>query len=77
MTWANSHPQFMTVRVMHPGSEDKVKMSVASESHPNPNRTAALPKTSTSKLQPRVTADGMEIAAPTDALLPSNRRKTL
>ena len=74
LVWANSHPQFMTVRVVHPGSDDKGKPSAVAESRSNVTRTVALPKTS--KLQPKVTADGMEIAAPTDALVPPNRRKT-
>jgi 3D (Asp-Asp-Asp) domain-containing protein len=75
LAWANSHPQFMTVRVVHPGSAEETRIA-APEAHSSHTRTAASVKSNAGKIQPRVTADGMELAAPNDATLGSRRGKT-
>jgi 3D (Asp-Asp-Asp) domain-containing protein len=74
LVWERSHPHFMTVRVVPPGSRVETKTLVA-EVPGNETRTAALPKTN--KLQPRVTADGTELATPTNPLTRATRRRAL
>jgi hypothetical protein len=74
LAWERSHPHFMTVRVVPPGLRVETKMLVA-EVPRSETRTAALPKTN--KLQPRVTADGTELAAPINSLTRSARRRAL
>jgi len=74
MSWASSHPQFMTVRVVQPGSGGESKTTVV-ETRTTQTRTTASLKTG--KLQPRGTVDGKELAEPNGALAPSNRRKIL
>ena len=74
LAWERSHPHFMTVRVMLPGSRVESKTLVA-EIPKNETRTAALPKTG--KLQPRVNADGTELAGPIDPSMRSARRRAL
>jgi 3D (Asp-Asp-Asp) domain-containing protein len=74
LAWERSHPHFMTVRVVRPGSRVETKTLVAEVSR-NETRTASLPKTN--NLQPRVTADGTELAAPTNPLTRAARRRAL
>jgi hypothetical protein len=74
LAWEGSHPHFMTVRIVRPGSRVETKTLVA-EVPRNETRTAALLKTN--KLQPRVTADGTELAAPINSLTRSARRREL
>lgn len=74
LAWEGSHPHFMTVRVVQPESREKLTASKP-EMPGSETRTVALPKTN--KLQPRVTADGTELAAPIDPLMRSARRRAL
>jgi 3D (Asp-Asp-Asp) domain-containing protein len=74
LAWERSHPHFMTVRVVPPGSRVESKALVA-EVPRNETRTAALPKTK--KLEAPVNADGTELAGPIDSLMRSGRRRAL
>jgi 3D (Asp-Asp-Asp) domain-containing protein len=74
LAWERSHPHFMTVRVVPAGSRVETKTLIA-EVPRDEKRTDALPKTN--KLQPRVTADGTELAAPTNSLTRTARRRAL
>jgi 3D (Asp-Asp-Asp) domain-containing protein len=74
LAWERSHPHFMTVRVVAPGSRVESKTLVV-EVPRNETRTTTVPKTN--KLQSRVTADGAELAAPIDSLMRSGRRRAL
>jgi 3D (Asp-Asp-Asp) domain-containing protein len=74
LAWECSHPHFMTVRVAPSGSRVESKAVVAEVSR-NEARTTTLPKTK--KLEPRVTADGTQLAAPIDPLMRSGRRRAL
>jgi hypothetical protein len=73
LAWANSHPQFMTVRVVHPGAGMESK-TTQPEPRATQARAATLPKAG--KLQPLVSPKGTELSAPTDGLVQSDRRKT-
>jgi 3D (Asp-Asp-Asp) domain-containing protein len=72
LSWSRAHSQFMTVRVVEPGSSGESKTTVV-ETRIARTRTTALPKAK--KLQPRVTADGMELGVPDEAR--SNQPKVL
>src|SRR5436309_9892077 len=74
LAWERSHPHFMTVRVMPAGAHIETKAIVAQVPR-NETRTAKLPELK--KLEPRVTADGTELAAPTDPLTRAARRRAL
>jgi 3D (Asp-Asp-Asp) domain-containing protein len=73
MDWESSHPHFMTVRIVSPGSLDEPKSSppdVAKNEMPNP----VLPKTK--NVVPQVNADGTELVHPDDLIIRPSRRKT-
>jgi 3D (Asp-Asp-Asp) domain-containing protein len=74
LAWERSHPHFMTVRVVRPGSRVETKTLVA-EVPRNETRTTDFPKTN--KLKPRITADGTELAAPANPLARTARRRAL
>jgi uncharacterized membrane protein len=74
LAWERSHPHFMTVRVVQPESQEKLKMSEP-EIPRSETRTVALPETK--KLEQRVNADGTELAGPIDPLMRSARRRAL
>jgi 3D (Asp-Asp-Asp) domain-containing protein len=74
LAWERSHPHFMTVRVMPPGSRVESKTLIA-EVPKNETRAVVLPKAK--KLEARVNADGTELAGPIDASMRSARRRAL
>jgi 3D (Asp-Asp-Asp) domain-containing protein len=74
VAWEHSHPHFMTVRIVQSESREKSTMSKP-EMPRSETRTVALPKTN--KLEPRVAADGTELARPIDPLMRSARRRAL
>jgi 3D (Asp-Asp-Asp) domain-containing protein len=74
LAWERSHPHFMTVRVVQSESREELKMSKP-EMPRSETRTVALPDTD--KLEPRVNADGTELAGPIDPLMRSARRRAL
>src|ERR1700731_317782 len=74
LAWERSHPHFMTVRVVQSESREELKMSKP-EMPSSETRTVALPDTD--KLEPRVNADGTELAGPIDTLMRSARRRAL
>jgi 3D (Asp-Asp-Asp) domain-containing protein len=74
LAWERSHPHFMTVRVVQSESREELKMSKP-EMPRSETRTVALPETD--KLEPRVNADGTELAGPIDPLMRSARRRAL
>src|SRR5262249_38877152 len=66
LSWAASHPQFMTVRIFHPGS------SVESQPPPvevpaTPTKTATFPQMR--NLDSGANSNGMELARPVDSLI--------
>ena len=73
LNWESSHPHFMTVHVVQPGSHPEFETEKRDVS-PNETPTAALPETK--NLQPRVNADGMELVSPTDPSVHPARRRT-
>src|SRR5437016_3384026 len=73
MNWESSHPHFMTVRVVQPGSQPEFETEKRDTS-PNETPTAALPETK--NLQPRVNADGMELVSSTCPSVHPARRRT-
>jgi 3D (Asp-Asp-Asp) domain-containing protein len=74
LAWERSHPHFMTVRVVQSESREELKLSKP-EMPRSETRTVALPETD--KLEPRVNADGTELAGPIDPLMRSARRRAL
>lgn len=74
LAWERSHPHFMTVRIVQPESREEPKMPQP-EMARSEIRTADWPETN--KLQPRINADGTELAAPIDSLMRSARRRAL
>jgi 3D (Asp-Asp-Asp) domain-containing protein len=74
LAWERSHPHFMTVRVVQSESREELKMSKP-EMPRSETRTVALPEAD--KLEPRVNADGTELAGPIDPLMRSARRRAL
>jgi hypothetical protein len=74
LAWEGSHPHFMTVRIVQPESREELKMPQPEVSKGG-TRTAAWPETN--KLQPRINADGTQLAAPIDSLMRSARRRAL
>jgi 3D (Asp-Asp-Asp) domain-containing protein len=74
LAWERSHPHFMTVRVVQSESREELTMSKP-EMPRSETRTVALPDTD--KLEPRVNADGTELAGPIDPLMRSARRRAL
>ena len=74
LAWERSHPHFMTVRVMPPGSRVESKTLIA-EVPKNETRAVVLPKEK--KFEARVNADGTQLAAPIDPLMRSAQRRAL
>ena len=74
LAWERSHPHFMTVRIVQPESREDLKIPQP-EMLKSEAQTAAWPETN--KLQPRINADGTELAAPMDPLMRSARRRAL
>jgi len=73
LDWENSHPHFMTVRVVSPGSAaESTTLHSAAPQQSAPQRSGSLKKTVT----PRVDANGMQLAdnAADSAIMPSRRR---
>jgi len=73
LAWEGSHPHFMTVRILQPGSNEEAKTPAREV---RTTQTATVPFPQSSNLQPRVNANGMEISHPDDPAIRSNRRKT-
>ena len=73
LSWESSHPHFMTVRVVQPGSHDESK--AASADAPRYERAAVAPPEQ-ENLAPRVNANGMELVSPTDPSIHPARRRT-
>ena len=74
LAWESSHPHFMTVQVLPPGSRVEPKAPVA-EIPRNETQPAGLPETK--KLESPVNADGAELAGLIDPLMHLARRGAL
>lgn len=74
LSWERSHPHFMTVRVVAPGSGNEAKES-SPEVAKSETQTAPLP--SIKNLEPQVTADGTEVVGPVNPLVRAARRGAL
>ena len=73
MDWEGSHPHFMTVRVVSPGSLGEPKSSppdIAKNEMPAPSLSK------TKNVMPQVNADGTELVHPVDPFVRPGRRKT-
>src|SRR5437899_3047270 len=73
LSWESSHPHFMTVRIVQPGSHDESK--AASVDAPRYERAAVAPPEQ-ENLAPRVNANGMELVLPADPSIHPARRRT-
>jgi 3D (Asp-Asp-Asp) domain-containing protein len=74
LAWERSHPHFMTVGVVAPGSRSESKTLVV-EVPRNETPTAKLPEPK--KLEARVNPDGTAIAGSIDSLMRLARRRAL
>ena len=74
LSWERSHPHFMTVRVVSPGSGNEAKES-SPEVAKSETQIAPLPEIK--NLEPQVTADGTELVAPVSPLVRAARRGAL
>jgi len=74
LSWERSHPHFMTVRVVSPGSGNAAKES-SPEVAKSETQIAPLPEIK--NLEPQVTGDGTELVGPVNPLVRAARRGVL
>ena len=76
LDWANSHPQFMTVRIAEPGSRSEAAETVAAlDASERPIRTAPKPNIPAPSL-PKFDSSKLQLGLPLDSVLRASHRRT-